>query len=109
MRALRSRGSCSCLSAIALTLTLFALSMPAQTAQKKAAKDWAAVSASGSAATQAKRADNSVDKYGALPLSFELNQGQSDSGVRFLTHTGNYSSLRRMLCKLLTLEAGTLL
>jgi len=29
--------------------------------------------------------------YGALPLSFEANQGQADSQVKFLSHGGGYS------------------
>jgi hypothetical protein len=29
--------------------------------------------------------------YGNLPLSFEVNQGQADSGVRFLSHAGGSS------------------
>jgi hypothetical protein len=31
------------------------------------------------------------DGYGKLPLSFEANQGQADSQVKFLTRTGAYS------------------
>jgi hypothetical protein len=31
------------------------------------------------------------DSYGNLPLSFEANQGQADSQVKFLTHTRAYS------------------
>src|SRR5579871_2549263 len=31
------------------------------------------------------------DSYGKLPLSFEANQGQTDSRVRFLAHGGGYS------------------
>jgi len=32
-----------------------------------------------------------VDTYGKLPLSFEANRGQTDSSVKFLSHTGAYS------------------
>ncbi|MGB6385822.1 MAG: SBBP repeat-containing protein [Terriglobales bacterium] len=39
------------------------------------------------AASQAKI----VEKYGKLPLSFEANQGQTDSRVKFLSRTGSYS------------------
>jgi Bacterial Ig-like domain (group 3)/Beta-propeller repeat len=31
------------------------------------------------------------ESYGKLPLSFEANQGQADSQVKFITHTGAYS------------------
>jgi hypothetical protein len=31
------------------------------------------------------------ESYGQLPLSFEANQGQADSQVKFITHTGAYS------------------
>jgi hypothetical protein len=31
------------------------------------------------------------ESYGKLPLSFEVNQGQADSRVKFLTRTGAYS------------------
>src|SRR5579864_3303395 len=32
-----------------------------------------------------------AERYGALPLSFESNQGQSDGQVRFLSHGSGYS------------------
>jgi hypothetical protein len=43
--------------------------------------------------SQSDQADQSRirDSYGNLPLSFEANQGQADSQVKFLTHAGAYS------------------
>lgn len=32
-----------------------------------------------------------LDGYGSLPLSFEMNHGQTDERVKFLTRTGEYS------------------
>ena len=43
-----------------------------------------AVSQTASAITQ----NRAADAYGKLPLSFEANQGQSDSQVKFLTRDG---------------------
>lgn len=35
--------------------------------------------------------------YGKLPLSFEANQGQTDSRVRFLAHGGGYTPSKVLL------------
>src|SRR5579864_5270099 len=41
--------------------------------------------------TAAQTSDSPAERYGALPLSFESNQGQSDGQVRFLSHGNGYS------------------
>jgi hypothetical protein len=44
-------------------------------------------------ATQAdpKAQARTLDQYGKLPLSFEVNQGQTDGRVKFLSRTSEYS------------------
>jgi hypothetical protein len=49
---------------------------------------WAQTSPAATAAQQNARA---VSSYGQLPLRFEVNQGQSDSAVKFLSRGNDYS------------------
>jgi hypothetical protein len=35
--------------------------------------------------------DRILDSYGTLPLNFEMNRGQTDAQVKFVTRTGGYS------------------
>ena len=42
-------------------------------------------------AHQQKQSASLLDTYGKLPLAFEANQGQAESGVRFLAHSNGYT------------------
>jgi hypothetical protein len=70
---------------IAVLTVLVAITAPAQQA------DTLQPSAKPSAASVATAQARILETYGKLPLSFEANQGQADTHVKFLSRTGGYS------------------
>src|SRR2546425_13336999 len=75
--------------AVTLTGTFVSLSHPAQSVSSGRA---AATNLSVPATTAEQRIS---DSYGRLPLSFEINEGQADPQVKFLSH-GPRSEERRV-------------
>jgi hypothetical protein len=76
------------LFATTLLLSVFLLS---QSKPFAVANSSAGVVSAMSTPADAKTQGNILDSYGRLPLSFEVNHGQSDARVKFLSRTGGYS------------------
>ncbi|MGH9940401.1 MAG: hypothetical protein ACREAM_29515, partial [Blastocatellia bacterium] len=74
---------------VSLSLLLICLFCAASQVRTLNSKTSAAPLKPADATTQAKV----NDVYGKLPLSFEINRGQADAPVRFLSMGGNYSIL----------------
>jgi hypothetical protein len=76
-----------------LCTILLAQSIPVSPITQPIAQPIAAKSAIPSGLSQPNAASQAKidEKYGKLPLSFEVNQGQTDSRVKFLSRTGSYS------------------
>ncbi|HKQ78412.1 MAG TPA: hypothetical protein VJ810_32225, partial [Blastocatellia bacterium] len=76
---------------VSLALLLIALFYAASQIRPLNLKISAAPLKPADAATRAKVNED----YGKLPLSFEINRGQSDAPISFLSKGGNYSILFR--------------
>src|SRR5262245_50642974 len=76
---------------VCLPLLLVCLFCAASQVRTLNSKTWAAPLKPADSATQAKI----NEAYGKLPLSFEVNRGQAEAPVRFLSTGANYSILFR--------------
>jgi hypothetical protein len=64
---------------------------PASSARVSSGRETAAPSDGAAATLSASAQQAAAERYGDLPLSFEANQGQTDSQVRFLSRGSGYS------------------
>src|SRR5262245_16221645 len=72
---------------VSLSLLLVCLFCAASRVRTWNSKTWAATLKSADAATRAKV----NEAYGNLPLSFEVNRGQADPSIKFISRGGNYN------------------
>ena len=73
-----------------ISLVCFAFSALVLSAGRLCAQNQGGVAVKDSVAAKAPQVKSEPD-YGKLPLSFEVNEGQADSGVRFVSRGGGYS------------------